>query len=566
MLFLEGLRSLRLHGGGEHLGAPDQQVGKDGELVSGEVEQLHVALVHDKGRHRPETAVGQPDVLAAAGACISFCCEYYLLLVSTRVHQDREARSCRGCSVARARMPADNLPLYMCSSSSAAYEYPRLRDDPDERPDIAVGHVSENVITEAKMAGKRRLLVVLSAFAGANAFAPSAALVWSGRASGALPRACAPPPLASVRCSSVEPAAAAPPTATLRDLPPTSRALWGDKVGNSFRDVAVVKELPILEPKAGEVLIQVSYCGVNGGCETFRSRGENWFADNKDKKEGFPLGAEGVGLVARVGPDVHELKEGDAVSFIGGAFAEYVVAPAPRCTKVKEASAAAVAARISGTTAMGAVAKMGKAQKRQVVLVTAAAGAAGSFAVQIAKSLGCHVIGTCSTAEKAQLLCELGCDTIINHRTRDVGEVLANKYPQGVDLVVEHVGGHMFQTALEHLKPKGRLILVGYISEYPHNNHAHVTAEAASHAWDLADIFWRQKILQVPGTEQTISGKLYPSMSEAAEARQEVQERVEDGRLRAVVDRREFVGVDSVPDAVDYMLSGAALGKVVVRM
>jgi hypothetical protein len=45
--------------------------------------------------------------------------------------------------------------------------------------------------------------------------------------------------------------------ATLRDVPPTYRALWGDKVGNSFRDVAVVKELPILEPKAGEVLIQV---------------------------------------------------------------------------------------------------------------------------------------------------------------------------------------------------------------------------------------------------------------------------------------------------------------------
>ena len=43
--------------------------------------------------------------------------------------------------------------------------------------------------------------------------------------------------------------------------------------------------------------------------------------------------------------------------------------------------------------------------------------------MQIAKAVGCHVIGTCSTAEKAQLLCALGCDTIVNHRTRDVGEV-----------------------------------------------------------------------------------------------------------------------------------------------
>lgn len=337
-------------------------------------------------------------------------------------------------------------------------------------------------------------------------------------------------------------------------------------MGASFRDVAVVKELPMAEPKAGEVLIQVSYAGVNGGCETFRSRGEHWFADNKDKADGFPLGAEGVGLVARVGPGVQELAEGDAVTFVGGAFAEYTVAPAARCTKVKEASAAAVAARISGTTAMGAVAKMGNAQKRQVVLVTAAAGAAGSFAVQIAKSLGCEVIGTCSSAQKARLLCSLGCDTIINHRTRDVGEALAKKYPQGVDLVIEHVGGQLFGTALQHLKPAGRLILVGYISEYPHNANADVAAQASTHALDLADIFWGQKVLSLPGTEQTISAKLYPSMEAAVEAREEVQQQVQDGRLRAVVDEREFVGVDAVPDAVDYMLSGAALGKVVVRM
>ena len=362
-----------------------------------------------------------------------------------------------------------------------------------------------------------------------------------------------------------------------QSLPQTFKAVWADRVGAGVRDVAVVREMPMRELQTGEVLVQVTFAGVNGGCETFRARGEHWFSTNRDAEAGFPLGAEGVGLVARVGEGVDGLSVGDAVSFVGGAFAEYVFVHEQRCRKIREASAASAAARISGTTAMGAVAYMGEAKPRQVVLVTAAAGAAGSFAVQIAKRLGCEVVGTCSTAAKARLLCGLGCDTIINHRTRDVGEALAKKYPKGVDLVVEHVGGKMFQTALEHLKPNGRLILVGYISEYPHNRqgvrstgpgrYPSAEEESSSHAaYDLADIFWKQKTVQVAGTGQTISGKLYPSMEAAGEAGERVQAWLEEGRLRAVVDAREFKGVDSVADAVEYMLSGAASGKVVVRM
>jgi NADPH:quinone reductase-like Zn-dependent oxidoreductase len=396
-----------------------------------------------------------------------------------------------------------------------------------------------------------------------------ALLLCSGAQAGAF---AFPPPYVS-RARTVSPALSAArcmadKQVELRAVPATYRALWADRVGHSVKDVAVIKEFPIPKPQGDEVLIQVAYAGVNGGCETFRSRGEHWFAGNKDAQAGFPLGAEGVGIVAQTGVEVKELATGDAVSFVGGAFAEYVVLPASRCGKVREASPGAAAARISGTTAMGAVEKMGGAKKGQVVLVTAAAGAAGSFAVQLAKQRGCDVVGTCGSDEKARLLCKLGVDTIINHRTRDVGEVLSRTYPDGVDLVVEHVGGAMFKTALEHLKPGGRLILVGYISEYPHNGGEDASGHSSSHAYDLADIFWKQKLVDVPcagGETKQICGKLYPSMESAAEARVQVQEMLEDGKIAAVVDGRDFSGVDSVVDAVEYMLSGAALGKVVVR-
>ena len=155
---------------------------------------------------------------------------------------------------------------------------------------------------------------------------------------------------------------------------------------------------------------------------------------------------------------------------------------------------------------------------------------------------------------------------IINYKERDVGEVLASKYPNGVDLVVEHVGGKMFDTALQHLTPKGLLILVGYISEYPHNDASGQKEQAGSYGWDLSQIFWKQQEVQVPGTEQMVYGKCYPSMDAAVESRNEVQEMLEEGKIKLVVDGREFVGIEKVVDAVDYMLSGAALGKVVVRM
>jgi threonine dehydrogenase-like Zn-dependent dehydrogenase len=61
--------------------------------------------------------------------------------------------------------------------------------------------------------------------------------------------------------------------------------------------------------------------------------------------------------------------------------------------------------------------------------------------VQGAKLAGCTVIGTCGSADKAKMLCGLGCDVIINHRSRDVKEAVLKRYPEGVDLVIEHVGG-----------------------------------------------------------------------------------------------------------------------------
>jgi NADPH:quinone reductase-like Zn-dependent oxidoreductase len=101
-----------------------------------------------------------------------------------------------------------------------------------------------------------------------------------------------------------------------------------------------------------QVLVRITYAGINGGCETFRARGERAFASNASAAN-FPLGAEGAGVVVALGPSaVSGLAVGQAVAVNGAAaFAEYVVAKARLVTPVDEAGPEAVALVLSGVTA-----------------------------------------------------------------------------------------------------------------------------------------------------------------------------------------------------------------------
>mmetsp|Transcript_1839 Transcript_1839/g.5813 ORF Transcript_1839/g.5813 Transcript_1839/m.5813 type:complete len:374 (+) Transcript_1839:136-1257(+) len=344
----------------------------------------------------------------------------------------------------------------------------------------------------------------------------------------------------------------------------TYRALVAGSVGEHFRDVAKVAEVALNELAEDEVLVKVVYAGVNGGCETFRARGEFAFASNRESDSGFALGAEGVGVVAAIGSAVEGFAEGDAVCFVGSGFAEYTTAKARMLWRVPEPTAEMAALRISGLTACAMMEVTGQVKAGETVLVTAAAGGAGHFAVQFAKLAGCTVIGTCSSEEKARALCALGCDHIINYKTRDVGEALARLAPGGVDVVFEGVGGRMLQTALAHLKEDGRLLQVGYISEYPHNPDR--AAETAAHDLETSSLFWKAETIQ--RGKQTIYGNAWPKdFAAVAGCKQRVLDLHASGQLVALVDeKRTFAGLESVADAIEYMLSGEAVGKVVVRI
>jgi NADPH-dependent curcumin reductase CurA len=101
------------------------------------------------------------------------------------------------------------------------------------------------------------------------------------------------------------------------------------------------------------------------------------------------------------------------------------------------------------------------------------AGAAGSFAVQFAKKAGAFVVTTVGSHRKDKVAVELGADIVINHRDcANMCHALREACPEGFDVVMDGVGRALQDAYLEHLAPSAKVLLTGYISEYPHTSSA----------------------------------------------------------------------------------------------
>lgn len=215
-------------------------------------------------------------------------------------------------------------------------------------------------------------------------------------------------------------------------------------------------------PPPGSVYVRNVFCGINASDINFTNG-----VYLPGVQPPFDTGFEAIGRVVGLGEGVTKFKVGDPVSYMGfGAFAEQREVAAKSLIPLPRLLPEFLALPVSGLTASIALEEVGQIKAGETVLVTAAAGATGSFAVQLAKSAGCHVIGTCSSDEKAQMLKELGCDRPVNYKKEDLFSVLRKEYPSGVDVVYEGVGGKMFDIALNNLAVKGRLVVIGFISGY----------------------------------------------------------------------------------------------------
>jgi NADPH2:quinone reductase len=181
------------------------------------------------------------------------------------------------------------------------------------------------------------------------------------------------------------------------------------------------------------------------------------------------LGMEAAGTVTAVGPGVRELKVGDRIAYTGavGAYSEERVLPAEKAVKLPDGidDRTAAAIMLKGTTAEYLLRRTYKVKKGQTILVHAAAGGVGLILCQWAKHLGCTVIGTVGSDEKARLARAHGCDHPIVY-TRDdfakqVRELTGGK---GVPVVYDAVGKDTWEGSLDCLSPLGLMVSYGNAS------------------------------------------------------------------------------------------------------
>lgn len=328
------------------------------------------------------------------------------------------------------------------------------------------------------------------------------------------------------------------------------KKLIAKQFDRDFRSAVEIVEVPLVKPGSGQLLIQNKFAGVNSGFDTLLCQGKVPYVNLTPP---FDLGVEAVGEVVAVGDEIQDFQVGDAVvtTVRGGGYREYQVIDANLAVKVRAATPEILTLMPTGISALVALEKVGEMKSNEVVLVTAAAGGTGHIALQLARLAGNHVIGTCGSQQKVELLKKLGCDRTINYRTENLDRVLKTEYPNGINLVFDCIGKQVFDTCIDNLAIRGRLVVVGFISEYG-KSLEEVTRPRIYH-----QLFWKAA---------SVRGFLMPLYQEyATEARDRLLDLFYSGKLQVAVDPTPFNGIESIPNAVQYLLDGQNCGKVVIK-
>jgi NADPH:quinone reductase len=234
-------------------------------------------------------------------------------------------------------------------------------------------------------------------------------------------------------------------------------------------EVLVYEEVPDPTPQEGEVLIRIEAVGVNFA-DVMRRRGDEYPDPSPPP---FTLGVEVAGTIAAVGKGVASVEAGSLVFATpgGGGYAQYVRMPAAAVVPVPGGISAVQATTlvVQGLTAALCLRKSARLVANESVLVEAAAGGVGSFAVQLAKLYGAgKVIAAASTPEKRAIAERLGADVSVDYTTPGWADTVRELTSgRGADVILEATGGETLGQALKAMAPFGRMVVYGQSSGKP---------------------------------------------------------------------------------------------------
>ncbi len=307
-------------------------------------------------------------------------------------------------------------------------------------------------------------------------------------------------------------------------------------------DILEFKDVDIPVPNEKQVLIKVAANSVNpvdwhilrGTPVPLRLAG---FGLLKPKHQIF--GADLAGTVEAVGADVTQFKVGDHLfgSSIGS-FAEYARVSASKLAlkPVTVSFEQAAALPVAGLTALQALRDHGQIQPGQHVLINGASGGVGTFAIQLAKHFGAHVSAVCS-GRNLDLVRSLGADVVVDY-TKEMFWQSGTTY----DLILDNVAFGSILKPIRALKPTGKYVLIGG----KFSNFIYLT---------FLKMFFSKK-----------DGKRITSMLASVNTQDlaYLAKLTESGQIRPFIDRT--YRLSEIPDALRYLESGRARGKVVISV
>lgn len=324
-----------------------------------------------------------------------------------------------------------------------------------------------------------------------------------------------------------------------------------ERFAPSFREGSEIVQLPLTEPGPGEIRVRNRHCGINGIFDTQIARDSVGYVTVK-----LPTftGVEAIGVVEAIGEGVTEFAVGDAAvstRFTGGyreinTGLESQFSHAPAMTRDYLALAS------TGVSAYMALNQIGELKDGDTVAISAAAGGLGHFMVQLAKLRGCHVIAICGGQMKGDFVRSLGADRVIDYRTEDVNAVLAAEYPKGIDVAIDTVSGVIHDAFLANIANHGRLVVGGAAADLEGRPEM-VTAPRIAHA-----IYY--KGASVRGFMNGLLTAHWPAVREQMFALYAA------GKIKVTCDEVAYQGLPSIYDAVERLLSGKSMGKVVVDL
>jgi len=310
-------------------------------------------------------------------------------------------------------------------------------------------------------------------------------------------------------------------------------------------EVVEIAEVPKPIPKDDEVLIKIQAASVNPYDWHFMRglpyivRIVGGFPKPKDNR----LGADVAGQVEAAGKSVTQFKINDEVfGTCKGAFAEYACAPEnrlalkPQNLTVEQAAAVPIA----GFTALQGLRKKVKIRQGQKVLVNGAAGGVGTFAVQIARSMGAEVTGVCST-RNVEMVRSIGAAHVIDYSKEDF-----TKGERRYDVILDAVGNHSLSKLRGVLNAKSTYVAVG----------------GPSDPWMIQPLArtLMKVVLSLFGGPKMFM--IFASFNQ--DDLKTLQELMQSGKVTPVVDRS--YKLQEIREAIRYVETGHARGKVVVTM